>query len=229
MAIPQPLPHANQDPDHAAARASKETFTAAARAVRENPNISNRLKAQQVTDLYDTHVKETAQAYEQLTNRRRARLEYLEALVPVGPGIPADTSPADRAVLMTAFRTALDKVQDTDRDGRARLLAEAERFGDDAMRRAVLTSALDNGEQPTIRDWTALHLDQKGYLDEVGGLREALAGRGTDHLWDMQDFKPLPKPQEAYQWRLIADDPNAQPGDRGVQVRPGVVTFRGNR
>ncbi|MGW0630150.1 hypothetical protein [Streptomyces sp. NPDC002758] len=229
MATPQPVPHANDDPDHLAARASKATFTDAAQAVRENPNISGRAKAEQIAALYGAHVRETADAYQRLTDRRRARLEYLEGLVPVGPGIPADTSPADRAVLMQAFRTAWDKVQDTDRDGRARLLAEAERFDDGAMRRAVLTYAIDNAETPTIRDWTALHLDQMGYLDEVGGLREALAGRGTDHLWDMQDFKPLPKPQEAYQWRLIADDPNAQPGDRGVQVRPGVVTFRGNR
>ncbi|MFF3872925.1 hypothetical protein [Streptomyces sp. NPDC001978] len=227
MAIPQPLPHANDDPNHLAARASKATFTTAAQAVRANPNISNRLKAQQVSDLYDTHVQETAQAYEQLTNRRRARLDYLESLVPVGTGIPADATAADKAVLMTAFRAAWDTVKDTDRDGRARLLAEAERFDDDAMRRAVLTFALDNAETPTIRGWTAMHLDQKGYLDEVGGLREALAGRGIDRAWDMQDFKPLPKPQEAYDWRLIADSPHAQPGDTGRMVSPGVIQYGG--
>ncbi|MGW1801921.1 hypothetical protein ACWCQN_39935 [Streptomyces sp. NPDC001984] len=227
MAIPQPLPHANEDAYHLAARASKATFTDAAQAVRENPNISGRAKAEQIAALYDAHIRETAQAYQRLTDRRRARLEYLEGLVPVGPGIPADTSPADRAVLMTAFRAAWDTVKDTDRDGRARLLAEAERFDDDAMRRAVLTFALDNAETPTIRGWTALHLDQKGYLDEVGGLREALAGRGIDRAWDMQDFKPLPKPQEAYDWRLIADNPNAQPGDTGRMVSPGVIQYGG--
>ncbi|MFD0138019.1 hypothetical protein ACFVIL_29265 [Streptomyces sp. NPDC127159] len=225
MAIPQPLPHANEDPDNLAARASKQTFTDQAQQVRSNPNLSGRAKAEQVTALYDTHVQETAQAYERLTNRRRARLEYLEGLVPVGTGIPADANPADRAVLMTAFRAAWDQANDTDRAGRKRLLAEAERFDDGAMRRAVLTSALDNGEMDTIRDWTALHADQKGYLDEVGQLRDAFAGGGPNRGFDQQDFTPLPKPSESYEWQLIADTPHAQPGDNGRIVRPGIIEF----
>ncbi|MFD1659998.1 hypothetical protein ACFSL4_17795 [Streptomyces caeni] len=226
MAVPPPLPHPNSDPDHLAARTSKETFTNAARAVRENPNISNRLKAQQITALYDTHVKETADAYQRLTDRRRARLEYLEGLVPIGPGIPEGTSPADKAVLMEAFRSAWDKVKETSRQGRAELLAEAERFDDDAMRRAVLTYALDHAELWTIRDWTAMHLDKQDYLNEVAELRDALAGRGTNRAWDRQDFTPLPKPQEAYDWPLIEGDPNAQPWDSGRTVRPGVIEYR---
>jgi hypothetical protein len=225
MATPEPLPHPNEDTNHLAARASKQTFTEKAGPIRSNPNTSARLKAQQVSDLYDTHLRETAEAHERLTERRRARLAYLESLVPVGPGIPEDATPADKAVLMTAFRAAWKEAQETDRAGRARLLADAERFGDDATRRAVLTYAVDMSEEPILRDWTEQHVDQEGYLAEVRQLRETLAGRGPERGFERQDFAPLPKPREAYDWPLIKDDPNAQPGDHGRMVRPGVIEY----
>ncbi|MCX4972185.1 hypothetical protein [Streptomyces sp. NBC_00620] len=225
MTIPQPMPHPNEDADHLAARASKQTFVAKARAVRENLGISDRLKTQQVSDLYDTHVQETADAYERLTTRRRDRLAYLESLVPVGAGIAEDATPADKAVLMTAFRTAWKEAQEVDRAGRMRMLAEAERFGDDAARRAVLTFAVDHGEMETVRAWTDLHLDEKGMVDEARTLRETLAGRGPLHGFEWKDFTPVPKAREAYDWPRIKDHPEAQPSDPGREVRPGVIEF----
>ncbi|MGW1363507.1 hypothetical protein ACWCQP_39585 [Streptomyces chartreusis] len=226
MAIPAPMPHPNEDADHLAARTSKETFAAKAGPIRSNSDASGRWKAQQISGLYDTHLREMSEAHERLAERRRARLEYLEGLVPVGTGIPDGTSPADKAVLMQAFRTAWENVQEADKAGRARLLAEAERFDDDAMRRAVLTFALDTNEESILRGWTEAHVDQENYLDEVRQLRESISGRGPYSGFERQDFRPLPKPQEAYDWPLIKDDPDAQPGDHGVQVRPGVVDFR---
>lgn len=226
MAIPAPLPHPNEDADHLAARTSKETFVAKAGPIRSNPDASARWKAQQVSNLYDTHLQEIAEAYERLTERRRDRLAYLEGLVPIGPGIPEGTSQADKSTLMRAFRDAWERAQDTDSAGRARMLADAERFDDDEVRRAVLTFAVDHAEETILRGWTERHVDQEGYLGEVRQLREAIAGRGPYRGFERQDFSPLPKPQEAYDWPLIADDPNAQPGDHGVQVRPGVIEFR---
>lgn len=226
MAIPAPLPHPNEDADHLAARTSKETFVAKAGPIRGNPDASARFKAQQVSNLYDVHLREMSEAYERLTGRRRDRLAYLEGLVPVGPGIPEGTSPADKSTLMQAFRAAWEKVQQTDSKGRARLLAEAERFDDDEMRRAVLTFAVDHSEEAILRSWTEQHVDQEGYLPEIRQVREAISGRGPYRGFERQDFTPLPKPQEAYDWPLIKDDPNAQPGDHGVRVRPGVVEFR---
>lgn len=225
MAIPAPMPHPNEDADHLAARASKTTFTAMTAGVRSNHNTSARYKAQQVAELYDTHVQQLTEAHESLTTRRRERLAHLESLVPVGAGIPENATPADKAVLMTAFKAAWKEVQETDRAGRQQLLAEAEKFGDDAARRAVLTYAVDLGEVDTVRTWTDFHLDEKGLVDEAQKLRETLAGRGLSRGFERQDFTPVPKPQEAYDWPLIKDDPNAQPGDRGRMVRPGVIDF----
>jgi hypothetical protein len=195
MAIPAPLPHPNDDPDHIAARASQQTFTEAAKKARET-NGSDLFVAEKVAALYETHKKEVRGAWESICQRRRDRLEYLETLVPVGPGIPAGTSAADKAVLMQAFRTALEKAREGTAAKRAELLNEAERFDDDAMRRAVLTTALDNSELKLIGQWTAINTDQADYLDEVRDLREIIAGWGHRHLWDSQDFHPLPIPQE---------------------------------
>ncbi|NJP28068.1 hypothetical protein FLW53_28480 [Microbispora sp. SCL1-1] len=194
---PDPLPHPNEDPDNLAARQSKADFTAAAKAARENFRLSDLAKAEEIAAAYDTHVKETAAAYERLIARRRARAEYLESLLPIGPGIPKGTSPADAAVLMTAFRTAFATAKEASHEERRGLLAEAERFGDDAMRRAVLTAALDQGQMDLIKSWTALHSDKADLLDELRALREALANWGSLHLWDSQDFRPLQKPTEA--------------------------------
>ncbi|MFJ2259935.1 hypothetical protein ACIOKD_16605 [Streptomyces sp. NPDC087844] len=223
MAIPAPLPHPNEDVDHLAARASKTTFVEKAGAIRSNHNASARSKAEQIAGLYDTHITETTDAYSRLGDRRRERLEYLEGLVPAGPGIPSDASEADRAVLMQAFVDAWERVQNASRAGRHLLLAEAERFDNRPMRRAVLTYALDVSDETILRDWTQLHLDQKGYLEEVRKLRTTLGGGGEYRGFERQDFTPLPKPTEAYDWPLIADDPGAQPGDNGRMVRPGVI------
>jgi hypothetical protein len=90
-------------------------------------------KAEQLAALYDTHVKEIAGAYERVTERRQSRLAYLESLVPSGTGVPEDASPADRAVLIAAFRGALEQTKGASRQEREQLLAEAVRYGDDAM------------------------------------------------------------------------------------------------
>lgn len=193
---PEPLPHPHEDPDHLAARASKREFTDRAQNIRQDPRASDLAKAEDIAAAYEQHVTETAAAYQRITDRRRERLAYLESLVPVGPGIPNDASPADKAVLMTAWRSNLTAARDTDRAGRVALLADAEKYDDDLMRRAVLTTVLEIGEMDTLHTWSQVHVDVADYLKEVAALRGALAGRYHDAPWDSQDFRPLRQPPE---------------------------------
>ncbi|WP_405017385.1 hypothetical protein OHV05_10125 [Kitasatospora sp. NBC_00070] len=227
---PQPLPHPNDDPAFAKARQSVQAYTAAAASIRGDFNITDVAKAEGITTIHGEHVKQVQAAFDDLTRRRRTRLEYLETLVPVGPGIPEGTSPADKAVLMTAFRNAYAAAQDarTPAD-RQTLLAQAERFDDDAMRRAVLTVVIENSETDTLRTWTDQHLTTGGYLAEVIELREALAGRGQIHLWNAQTFRPAPRPQEAAELPgLIAARAAAQRAAiRNPNVKAGRILPRG--
>lgn len=197
---PKPMPvHPNEDPAHLAARESKARFTEQSKAVRGNFDLSDLAKAEHLEVLYETHLAELENAFIELTDRRRTRLTYLEDLVPVGPGIPDGTSAADRAVLMTAFRGAYATAQGAGgRPERERLLAEAERFDDDAMRRAVLTVAIDSGETELLRAWSEQHVETSRYMEEVAKLRNLLGGLGasTELAFQGQDFRPERKPAE---------------------------------
>lgn len=196
--------HPNEDPDHLAARAAKESFTAAAADIQSDDSRSETWKAERLAHLHEQHVKEVAEAHQRIIERRQARLDYLTALVPSGPGIPEDASEADRSVLIAAFRHALGEVRQAGAaEQRARLLAEAERYGDTAMVRAVLTYASEVGELDIVEGWVDRTHGAPGYAAEVRQLR---SGRGA---WDLKDFRPLPKP-----------------ASRGRVVRPGVIEYR---
>lgn len=192
---PQPMPHPNDDPDTIAARASKQTFTEEANKARAM-NASDLFVAEKVAGLYETHKKEMADAYERLTARRRARLEYLEGLVPIGPSIPEGTSPADRSLLLKGFREEYAKAKDATPARRAELLAEAERFDDDTLRRGVLTAAMDISDVNLIKQWSQLHVEEANHLEEVAELRATVSGQHFNNRWDYLDFNPLPTPHE---------------------------------
>ncbi|MFE9481462.1 hypothetical protein ACFYNM_23000 [Streptomyces spororaveus] len=187
--------HPNDDPDHLAARQSRATFATRADEIRTNPQWSDPYKAEQLAAAYGEHVAEVAGAYERVNERRRARLAYLDGLVPSGPGIPEDASPADRAVLMAAFRGALEQARTAPREQRGQLLAEAARYGDDAMQRAVLQHASDAGDVHLINEWVAETHGVRGYSDERRSLRDAL-NRGTSSGWDFKDFHTPQRPPE---------------------------------
>lgn len=224
---PEPLPHPNEDPDHLAARQSKADLAATVKAAREDYRLSDLARAEQISAAYERHVQEVRAAYERIVTRQRARLEYLESLLPVGPGIAAGTSPADAAVLMAAFRGAFATAQEASRDKRRALLAEAERFGDDMMRRAVMTAALDEGQMDIVKSWTELHLDKADLLEELQELRRTVAGISTAALFAGQDFKPMPKPLEAHDLPILQASVAAGvlPAER--TLRPGVVGRQG--
>ncbi|WP_371551700.1 hypothetical protein OG266_39470 [Streptomyces sp. NBC_00554] len=191
--------HPNEDPDHLAARQSRIDFAAKAEEIRNAAHWSDSYKAEQLAELYQEHVQEVAGAYERVTERRRARLDYLTSLVPSGPGIPDDVSPADRAVLIAAFRTALDTAKAAPREQRGRLLAEAARYGDTAMQRAVLQHASDSGDVHLVNSWVAETHGVRGFSDEKRQLTSALnsgPGKGGWSGWDFKDFHTPPVPPE---------------------------------
>ncbi|MGW3646688.1 hypothetical protein [Streptomyces sp. NPDC000878] len=196
---PPPNPftvHPNEDPDHLAARQSRIDFAAKAQEIRDSRVWAEDYKAEKLAELYQQHEQEISEAYGRLTERRQARLDYLNGLVPSGPGIPDDASPADRAVLVAAFRTALEQTKNAPRDQRGRLLAEAARYGDDAMQRAVLQHASDSGDVNLVNAWVADTHGVRGYSDEKRQLRSALNSGPGKSGWDYKDFHTPQLPPE---------------------------------
>lgn len=195
---PTQLPHPNDDLSFQLARETLSRYTAAAEKIRKDVRLTDIAKAEQIKAAYESYKTTLTGAYQDLMERRRNRLAHLESLLPVGPNIAPNTSPADRAVLMTAFRNAYDQAQAAPSMGaREKMLAQAERFDDDIMRRAVFTALLDNNEHNVTDQWAATHTGEANYLNEAAELRDAVAGRGVSNMWDVQAFKPIPEPAEA--------------------------------
>lgn len=194
---PPPLPPAQEDPAVLAARAAHQTYLDTIQAARAEWDVTDLSKAEKITTAYAALDAELTRLYADLDTRRRNRMTYLEAQIPVGPGIPEDATPADRAVLATAFRAAFDRAKAAGHAERGQLLADAERFDDDAMRRATLTVCLDEGMNDLVKEWT---LTRGGTLanlfTEGAALREALAGMGPDRGWVWQAFMRPREPEE---------------------------------
>lgn len=195
---PKPMPTHDQDPDFTAARDALRTYHDAVQTIRGDHRASDLDKAERIDAAYTAYVLAVQEAFARLQDRRRVRLEHLEGLLPIGPGIPDGTSPADTAVLMAAFRAAYDKAMATDRPGRVRLLADAERWDDDAARRGTLTAITEVSEWWAVKAWADLHLDGADVIGEAMDLRELLAGRGNSvlHGFQRQVFAVLRAPQE---------------------------------
>ncbi|MFJ9792633.1 hypothetical protein [Streptomyces globosus] len=189
------MPTHDQDPDIAAARKAQTDYLTAVQAARSDWAASDLAKVQAIDAAYNAYVTALQGAWDRIQARRRALLEYLETLVPVGP---ADTSPADRAVLTTAFRAAYEQASTASRDGRIRMLQDAERFNDDAARRGALTAILKGSDWHAIRDWAQHHLTTSGYVEEVLGLRGALAGTSaeTTARFAVRECSPVRPPAE---------------------------------
>jgi hypothetical protein len=192
--------HPNDDPDHGAARAARDWYRGRVAEIRNDPMTSDLAKTRALAEAHRQHVQDMTDAHSRLTARRQARLDYLTGLVPDGPGIPEGTSPADKAALMTAWRAAIDAVRNApNRNARAALLAEAQRYGDDIMTRAALTLARETGDLGVVDGWVQQTHDVKGWQAETGQLRGALAGERQHAPWDYLDFHAEQAPKEIAQ------------------------------
>lgn len=171
---PPSMPHPNQDPDFAAARQVQTDYKAAVAAVRTAPpsQMTEIARAEKIAEAYATYEQGLKDAGERLTARRQQRLDWLNAQLPIGHGIPDDTVPAARMMLVTAFREQYEKASNSDRAGRAQMLDQADRFGDEQARRAALTAIIENGEHNTLRDRPDRYGATFDHLKEAAELRQ---------------------------------------------------------
>lgn len=208
-----PFPPPGADPQTVEAMSIRGDFTRFAQQTRTDARLSDLDVARQITAAWNDANQQISKLYQQLQAARRARIEVLEKVVPMGPGIPADASPADAVVMNQAFRAALERARNAktpqtpptaasatssgyDTGTLAGMLADAERFDDETLRRAVLTAAVETGQTQLVRAWT----DKMGVsdqLEELTRLTETVAGRGFDWVWDLKAFTPIPEPTEA--------------------------------
>ncbi|MFF5004112.1 hypothetical protein ACFY3G_14855 [Streptomyces phaeochromogenes] len=188
--------HPNEDPDHLAARQSRTDFAAQAQVIRDSRVWSDDHKTEKLAELYQAHAQEVADAYERVLARRQARLDYLNSLVPSGPEIPEGTSPADRELLLAAFRDALGKAKAASKEHRGQLLAEAGRYGDESLKRAVLQHASDSGDVRLVNEWVAQTHGVSGYSDEKRQLMSAVNKGPRKSGWDYKDFRTPELPPE---------------------------------
>ena len=188
--------HPNEDPDHLAARQARLDYATRAQEIRDSRVWSEDHKAEKLAELWQAHAAEVAEAYGRVQARRQTRLDYLNRLVPSGPRVPDDVSPADRAVLVAAFRAAMDRVQGASKAERRQILAEAERYGDDSLHRAVLQHATQSGDTGLVADWVARTHQVADWAGERRQLSNALADRPFKSGWDYKDFATPAVPPE---------------------------------
>jgi hypothetical protein len=189
--------HPNETPENLAARAAKAAFAERAEAIRQDRMLSDAGKAKALRAAHAEHVRELHDTYTQLDTRRRDRLAHLVGQIPNGTGIPADASAADKAVLMAAFRAARAQVAATGSEReRQALMADATRFGDDAMIQALMTHAMEHGETPLIATW-ADGRTEPGFVDEIQELSGLVNGAPSmTRSFDNQDFRPADIPRD---------------------------------
>lgn len=217
-----PLPPIAQDPSIVRGQQIKAAFTPSIQNVRKNRSLDQLAVAEEITRIWETSNAELAKLYTDLQNRRQARIQVLETLVPLGPAIPAGASAADTALLQQTFRAALAEARDAAAKSTSEnvtianqttpglpslrptatslqaMLADAEKFNDDNLRRAVLTAAWEAGEMSIVRAWTD-QMGVTGKLDEFGELLAAVEGRGLAGSWNFTALSQIPAPSEVSQ------------------------------
>ena len=192
-----PLPPVPQDPAYLEGQQVKATFAEQSQRIREDFGITDVAKAEQITAAWEAANATLAGLWRDIQARREARIDELEALIPVGPGVPPNTSPADTAVLMQAWRGALARAQEAEPKALEKMFNEAQRFDDDVVLRAVLTVSRDDFGGAIVRKWAALN-GVTDTFEELSGLYDALNGPDIWRLKLAGALGPIEKPQEAW-------------------------------
>ncbi|TDP90523.1 hypothetical protein [Labedaea rhizosphaerae] len=208
---PQPMPHPNDDPDFAAARQAKADYEAAVGQARKLTGVgalSLLRQAETLEAAHTTYAEAVQGAWDRVIERRKGRYEHLQAQLPMGPAVPSDATPADRAALMAAFQSQHDRATATDRDGRAKMLDQADRFGDEHARRAAFTAILDRGEMDTLQNRSDRY---GGVLDQISEMRDLQnegghVARGFAH----KTFRLEPAPAEVAQMPMLREAAETQ-------------------
>jgi hypothetical protein len=197
-----PLPLIPEDPSYVKGEQVQATFIKQVQAIRADPGLSDLGKAEKITALWETSNATLTGLWQDLQARREARVKELQATVPIGPDIPAGTTPADEAVLMQSWRSVLAQAQGADSTALQKMFAESQRFSDDVLMRAVLTVAAD-GSHPDdfdiVRRWAEMNGATAG-LEELTRIYKEMNGTA---LWSVKlglSLGQIKKPQEA--WNL---------------------------
>jgi hypothetical protein len=176
--VTAPLPPINEDPAIVAGFEAKTSYQGQLAALRANRDTSDGYKAEKIAELYGQVTAQLDQLNEDFNKRRLARWEHLHTLVPTGPDIAEDTSPADRAVLLTAWSNAVEKARAAHPDELAKAYDDARRWGDDLTARAIFVVAQSEGRsRDVVQRYKADHPEVGAALAEIEDLRMP-PGRG---------------------------------------------------
>lgn len=209
-----------QDPAIAAGYAAQAPYEQLLDGIRNDPRLSDLAKAEQVAAAYEAQNADLDRLQADLHGRRTARLDHLKAQIPHGPGVPADASPADRAVMMAAFRSAVEQARTRNLDGWRQMLTDAIRFGDETTLRAVITTAVDAGDGTLVREW-ATATGNGPLVAEITALQNEINGMGPSRPWAAQAFRRPSRPREVGELPALRkraeDDARRQAADRTRQ------------
>ncbi|MUN38989.1 hypothetical protein [Actinomadura litoris] len=193
---PRPLPEIREDPSITGALDAQNAYPERVNAIRGDVMLSDLAKAEQIVAAHEALCAELARLRDDLYERRRARLNWLASRVPVGPEPDEDASAADRAVLATAFRTALAQARSVGLEERCRMLADALKYGDDMQMRGVLAAAEDDGQRSVLDEWAKATQNEE-LVAELRALRADIAGGATvAGGWERRAFWQPPAPAE---------------------------------
>jgi hypothetical protein len=225
-AEPPALPPLREDPNYLRAEEARQAYVAAVVAANSDPALTDVYRAAAIVKAWTACVAELGRLRADLDTRRTARMEWIGRTLPLGPGIPPGTSPADATVLRAAFNAAYERARKSSEDERRLQLADAERFDDDAARRAVLTACLDDSQWNTVNRWAAAHNPAAGALiEEFQALGQLVTGYtgNSDTRFEQMQFAPPAPPAEVDQLpRLVnAHNNNVRRLNGSFEVRNG--------
>ncbi|MBT2207025.1 hypothetical protein [Actinomadura sp. NEAU-AAG7] len=194
--VPAPLPPVHEDDDFQAALEIQQRYPVELAAARGAYGLTQLQMAERINTLWTGATADLDRLREAFNRRYGGRWQQLWQMVPTGPEAPQGASPADKAVLVTAYRTARAAV-DNEPDGEklVAMLAEADRFGDEATRRAVLDHLRDEGHLDPVHAWAAEHIGA-AWVDQIAYLTGVLFGATSDAMLAQQAFKALQRPHE---------------------------------
>lgn len=193
----QTLPAIQDDPAFQAAQKIRGDYLATLESVRRDPMRSDLNKARTIANAYEDAVAGVRAQRQNLHDRRAALVQELKKGLPLGPGLDAGVSAADRAVLVTAFRAAVAEVRGTPDTKLPGLLSDAVRFGDDTMRRAVLTVVFEEGRSLALGHLVQVDPGLAPIVEELAAV--AAQANGQDAMtvfWERTAFAPISEPVE---------------------------------
>jgi len=223
------MPPVPEDPAYLEGQQVKAAYAQQSQHTREDFGITDVAKAEQITAAWEAANVTLAGLWRDLQARREARIDELEALIPVGPGVPPNTSPADTAVLMQAWRGALARAQEAEPKALEKMFNEAQRFDDDVVLRAVLTVSRDDFGGAIVRKWAALNGVTVAF-EELSGLYDEMNGLDIWCAKLVVVLGPIEKPREAWDLPVLtaARDASLLAAGRGAPKNAYRVTAMNN-